>query len=82
MKNHGLALNLEVTGTLVGSHYTLNININYAIKTAHEGVSTFVGIFEQGTAVLYHLSEENRQIIEISGQMGQSFGKPKAEANN
>ena len=35
-----------------------------------------------GTGVYYHLSEENKQNIEISGQKGHLFEKPKAEANN
>ena len=47
MKNHGLALNLEVTETLVSSpHFKHKHKLHH--KTIHEGVSTFVGVFEQG----------------------------------
>ena len=47
MKNHGLALNLEVTETLVSSP---NFKHKHKLrhKTIHKGVSTFIGVFEDG----------------------------------
>ena len=47
MKNHGLALNLEVTETLVSSpHFKHKHKLHH--KTIHKGVSTFIGVFEDG----------------------------------
>ena len=79
MKNHSFASRLL---RLWLTRHALNINVNYAKKTIHEGVSTFVGSLNKGTGVFYHFSEENKQNINISGQKGHLFGKPKAEANN
>ena len=47
MKNHGLALNLEVTETLVSwPHFKHKHKLRH--KAIHEGVSTFIGVFEDG----------------------------------